>query len=354
MKRNIHKDNTIHTTINMQPIVDTVDKAYSLGRIGCTLSRKEMMDTNLLDATLSTKEMQEMIATVGKSSLLSWLGTSDSKQYTCTFLKEFVVNKSTKLELPKIENGLTWAFIRGCFDSSGTINDYVTNTIPECSMVFGMEVVLGSGIDAFCNIPRDIGLNNDSQKEFTLKFSGTNCMDFLDKMYKNSTNQDRLEHNYVKFVNWSMKGTHNNSELPHCYVYKSDENAVLPSKEKASDVGYDLTIIKESKKWHNNITLYDTGIKIKMQHGYYAEVVPRSSLSKSGYMLANSVGIIDPSYSGNILVALIKVDDSAPDIVLPFRCCQLLFKHQINVDIVEVPCDFASTTRSDGGFGSTG
>lgn len=64
----------------------------------------------------------------------------------------------------------------------------------------------------------------------------------------------------------------------------------------------------------NNTILYDTGIKINVKYGYYAEVVPRSSLSKSGYMLANSIGIIDNSYRNNIFVALTKINPDAPDI----------------------------------------
>jgi dUTPase len=39
-------------------------------------------------------------------------------------------------------------------------------------------------------------------------------------------------------------------------------------------------------------------------------------------MMANSIGIIDPGYIGSIMIALTKVDESAPDIQLPMRCAQ--------------------------------
>ena len=52
-------------------------------------------------------------------------------------------------------------------------------------------------------------------------------------------------------------------------------------------------------------------------------LVPRSSISKTGYMLANSVGVIDRTYTGNVLVPLIKVDKSMPDLILPARVVQL-------------------------------
>jgi hypothetical protein len=33
--------------------------------------------------------------------------------------------------------------------------------------------------------------------------------------------------------------------------------------------------------------------------GYYTEIVPRSSISKFGYILSNNIGIIDNNYRGN-------------------------------------------------------
>ena len=59
-------------------------------------------------------------------------------------------------------------------------------------------------------------------------------------------------------------------------------------------------------------------------------------------------------YTGNIYIALVKVDPSAPDIELPFRCCQLIFRRQHYLDLIEVDQPFDSTTRDAGGFGSTG
>lgn len=70
--------------------------------------------------------------------------------------------------------------------------------------------------------------------------------------------------------------------------------------------------------------------------------------------MANSVGIIDPSYNGNLLVALVKVDPEAPEVTFPFRCCQLIFRQQVHVNVNEVDTMFDATERGAGGFGSTG
>lgn len=144
--------------------------------------------------------------------------------------------------------------------------------------------------------------------------------------------------------------------IPKCLLYKRDPNAILPYKSRLSDVGYDLSVIREHKKLTSNTILYDTGISLKIPFGYYAEIVPRSSLSKTGYMVANSIGIIDRSYTGNLYVALCKITEDAMDISqnLPFRCCQIIFRKQEFIDLEEIAEDVEQTTRNSGGYGSTG
>lgn len=167
-------------------------------------------------------------------------------------------------------------------------------------------------------------------------FKGCNAIDLMGKMCPSDP----------RFREWVMVDG-------ECQVKKTDPAAVMPFKGRFSDAGYDLTIIKPVKRFNQYTTLYDTGIQLHLPHGLYAEVVPRSSLSKSGYMLANSIGIIDNSYTGNIYIALTKIDENSPDLELPFRCCQLIFRKQVYVDIVETTSDHP-TNRGAQGFGSSG
>jgi len=132
----------------------------------------------------------------------------------------------------------------------------------------------------------------------------------------------------------------------------TDNNAYLPTKAHSSDVGFDLCAISVYKKLSDRTTLFDTGIAVKPPKGYYTEILPRSSLSKTGYMLSNSVGIIDPDYRGSLLIALTKIDDSLPDIQLPFIKCQLVLRKMETFSLVQVK-SLNETDRGDGGFGST-
>jgi dUTP pyrophosphatase len=69
-------------------------------------------------------------------------------------------------------------------------------------------------------------------------------------------------------------------------------------------------------------------------------------------MLANSIGIIDCSYKGELFVALTKMDDSA-HIEYPYRCCQLIMRKQIFPEMVEINEVDTNTNRAEGGFGSS-
>lgn len=170
-----------------------------------------------------------------------------------------------------------------------------------------------------------------------------NVYDFLNIVYENPLNP------FYTFQQFS-----NTINKVNCKIRLVDENAVVPSNVRLSDVGYDLTVIKKYKQLNNSTALYDTGIQIQVPFGYYIEIVPRSSLSKSGYILANSMGIIDNSYRGNLYVALAKISSDAPDVTFPFKCCQLILRRQYFMNIVVQTDELSETHRSDGGFGSTG
>ena len=179
----------------------------------------------------------------------------------------------------------------------------------------------------------------------TVIFAGSNALDFLGMVFGN--NSDLLSSVIAKmalFVN----------DVPTCKVALFDARAVLPFKTRVSDVGYDLGIIHVHKKINNVVTLYKTGVKIQLESGWYVEIVPRSSLIKTGYMLANSIGIIDNTYTGELLVALAKIDPDAKPIEFPFTGVQLIFRKQnfVKIDKVDEQ-DIGCTERANGGFGST-
>ena len=115
---------------------------------------------------------------------------------------------------------------------------------------------------------------------------------------------------------------------------------------------HDLTLIDVVRTF-GNVTLYTTGISVQPAFGWYFDLVPRSSLSKTGHAVANSVGVIDRTYTGPIMVALVRLDPSAPELELPARVVQIVPRPIVHVHLEEVD-ELDETARGAGGFGSTG
>lgn len=269
----------------------------------------------------------------------------------CKLLKIERGKKFDSVQFPELETEeLKYSFLRGYFDGDGHVSNSQKKATPRCEIFSNSENMLRY-ISDFCKIPCRLDNN-------VLTFEGPNSIDFLGKIYENC-GEYKLDRKYTQMIEWlswrkKLGGNSNSTRMNSCFIFKTDKDAVLPKKAKLSDVGFDLTIIKIEKKIDELTTLYDTGIKIGVEHGYYTEIVARSSLSKSGYMMSNNIGIIDNSYRGNLFIALTKINPKAPDIQLPMRCCQLIIRKQEFVELLEVCKEFEDTSRNTGGFGSTG
>lgn len=135
-------------------------------------------------------------------------------------------------------------------------------------------------------------------------------------------------------------------------VVVKSEDAVLPVRQYEEDIGMDLVCIKIHKKLDNGVILYDTGLSMKPPKDHYIEILPRSSISKSGWFLANSVGIIDPNYTGNFLVALAPLNEKSVPPEPPFCLTQIILRKAIRGSVIQVE-SLEETERGDGGFGST-
>jgi len=177
-----------------------------------------------------------------------------------------------------------------------------------------------------------------------ITYIGVNILDVVGAIY--------INHIYNYTPQYSDFKNLINNEKPLIKYIKMHENGLGPVKANYSDVGFDLTAIGIYKQVNKKTILCNTGIKLDIPIGYYVEIAPRSSIIKSGYMLANSIGIIDSSYKGELLIALVKIDDDSQDIVFPFKCCQLITKKQIFPDML-FTTNMDETKRGTGGFGSS-
>ena len=85
---------------------------------------------------------------------------------------------------------------------------------------------------------------------------------------------------------------------------------------------------------------------------YY--LYPRSSISKTDLRLANSVGIIDSGYRGNIIGIFDYIGNTKMTINKGTRLVQLCSHNLLPFKSITIVDKLDDTERGDGGIGSTG
>ena len=97
-----------------------------------------------------------------------------------------------------------------------------------------------------------------------------------------------------------------------------------------------------------------TGLNIELEHGYEAQVRPRSGLSiKHGITLINCVGTIDEDYRGEVCIPVVNLSNETYTIQPDERIAQMIIAKVEQAEI-EVVTELTETLRGAGGFGSTG
>jgi len=150
---------------------------------------------------------------------------------------------------------------------------------------------------------------------------------------------------------------------------KIHEDAVLPSYAKSGDAGLDITSVDDGtmvrseeggKVWY--YIEYQTGLSLELDAGYVGLLFPRSSISKSALSLANSVGVIDSGFRGQICFRF-KIDSGVLDEAIDQKSEPAIYRKgdrigqliilpypTIEPEFVE---ELTTTERGEGGFGST-
>ena len=130
-------------------------------------------------------------------------------------------------------------------------------------------------------------------------------------------------------------------------------NGKVPSQKHASDIGYDISSSNDVTLKSNEVPLVNTGIAISLPQQCAGFVLPRSGLStKHKITLINSPGLIDPGYTGELLVPLMNHGGKDYEIKAGDRIAQLVLVNTHGVDF-KVVDSLPETDRSSGGFGST-
>lgn len=139
-------------------------------------------------------------------------------------------------------------------------------------------------------------------------------------------------------------------------IEKLPHNKFLPEYKTEGAAGMDLCAAIEAPVTLKPLerTLIPTGIKIELEHGYEAQIRPRSGLSiKHGITLINCVGTIDEDYRGEVCVPVVNLSNETYTIEQQERIAQMVIA-RVEQAKIEVTVELTRTERGEGGFGSTG
>lgn len=104
----------------------------------------------------------------------------------------------------------------------------------------------------------------------------------------------------------------------------------------------------------NEMKKIPTGLKVEIPEGYFGAIFPRSSTgTKLNIMLANTTGIIDSDYRGEISLFLVNIGEKDVIIKKNDRLCQMILIPYVKANLIKSD-NLQESKRGEGGFGSTG
>ena len=139
-------------------------------------------------------------------------------------------------------------------------------------------------------------------------------------------------------------------------VKKLNENATLPTYGSEYAAGADLYACMDEAVTINpgETVMVHTGLAMEIPAGYAGLIYPRSGMaSKRGLAPANKVGVVDPDYRGEFMVALHNHSLTTQTVEPNERIAQLVITPFLTATF-EVTEELSDTVRGEGGFGSTG
>lgn len=139
-------------------------------------------------------------------------------------------------------------------------------------------------------------------------------------------------------------------------IFRMEHNKFVPEYKTAGAAGMDLcaAITEGITLKPLERRLIPTGLKIELEHGYEAQIRPRSGLSiKHGISLINCVGTVDEDYRGEVCVPVVNLSNEEYTIQPDERIAQMVIA-RVEQAKIEVVTELSETERGEGGFGSTG
>ena len=130
-------------------------------------------------------------------------------------------------------------------------------------------------------------------------------------------------------------------------------DAKLPFRKRVTDAGHDLYAVEDVVIGPRMVVDVRTGIKLSTPPGYYYTIEGRSSMWQKGVMPFSA--IIDATYTGEVMTALLNLTDTPIEIKKHDRVAQIVIQKIHDCDLVVVD-NFGPDYDQRGlaGYGSSG
>ena len=138
-------------------------------------------------------------------------------------------------------------------------------------------------------------------------------------------------------------------------TYTTEDDNCTPQKKYRYDAGWDLRSRNETFTITPGAKIeVNTGIKIGIPRGYVGLIAPRSGLgTKFRIGLANTIGVIDSDYRGEVKVFLVNDGHIDLEVKQYDRICQLLVV-PVELQTMRKVGLLRPTNRDEDGFGHSG
>jgi len=137
----------------------------------------------------------------------------------------------------------------------------------------------------------------------------------------------------------------------------------IVNNRRNTDSGFDIPMLYEEVNRNSVLHTFNLNIKVGATHDNRPVpclLLPRSSLSATPFRMANSIGLIDMGYRGDVKAKVDLLERTNDEYVVPrgtrlFQICQSNFMPWDNIVIVQFERELppAPDNRGAGGFGST-
>lgn len=139
-------------------------------------------------------------------------------------------------------------------------------------------------------------------------------------------------------------------------IKKLNDKAVMPTKAHATDAGFDLYCTSKEIDWTKRQIVCHTGLAFEIPEGHVGLIFPRSSVSNKPLMMANSVGVVDSCYRGEV-TAKFNITDIRQSAFAHYqegdRIAQMIIIPYPEIEFEETD-SLSESDRGTCGYGSTG